>query len=49
MLTIFEVFIEFVTVTVSVLWFEFLAWRHVGSALPNQGWNLHPLRWKARS
>ena len=31
---------------VSVLCFVFLATRHVGSQLPNQGWNRHPPHWK---
>ena len=26
-----------------------LAARHVGSQLPDQGWNPHPLHWKAKS
>ena len=30
-------------------WFVFLAERHVGSWLPNQGSNPHPLHWKAKS
>ena len=29
--------------------FDFSALRHVGYSLPNQGWNVHPLCWKARS
>ena len=33
---------------VSVLCFVFLAKRHVGSQLPDQGSNLHPLHWKQR-
>ena len=32
-----------------VLCFVFLAARHVGSKLPDQGSNLHPLRCKAKS
>ena len=31
---------------VSVLCFGFLATRHVGSQLPDQGWNCHPLHLK---
>ena len=29
--------------------FDFLALRHVRYLLPNQGWNVHPLCWKATS
>ena len=42
MWTIFKVLIEFVTVF--VLSFGFLAVRHVGSQLPDQRSNPHPLR-----
>ena len=45
----FKVFIEFVTVFASVLCFGVLTARHVGSELPNQGSNLYPLHWKAKS
>ena len=31
----------------SVLSFDFLALRHVGSYLPDQELNLHPLHWEA--
>ena len=34
---------------VSMLCFGFLAVRYMGSELPNQGWNPHPLRWKMES
>ena len=50
MWTIFKVFIQFVTVW---LLFQavgfFLAMKHVGSLLPDQGLNPHPLNWKAKS
>ena len=43
MWTIFPiVFIEFAKTTASVLCFGFLAMRHVGSQLPNQGSNPYP-------
>ena len=45
----FKVFIEFVTIFASVLCFGVLTARHVGSELPNQGSNLYPLHWKAKS
>ena len=35
--------------SVFVLCFVFLAAKHVGSYLPNQGSNLHPLHCKAKS
>ena len=47
MWTIFKVPVEFVNSIASVLRFGFLAKRHVGSYLYNQGLNLHPLLWKA--
>ena len=47
--TIFIVFIEFVNNIASVLCFGSLAARHVGSQLPDQGSNPHPLCWKAKS
>ena len=40
------IFIEFVNSIASVIYvfiFLFLAMRHTGSLLPQQGWNLHPL------
>ena len=42
---ILKVFIEFVTIL--LLFYVFLATRHVGSQLPQQGLNLHSLHWKA--
>ena len=48
MLTIFKVFIEFVTILL-VLCFGILAARHVGSWFLNQGSNLRPWFWKAKS
>ena len=45
--TIFKVFIEFVTIL--ILCFGFVVVRHVGSQLPDQGSNLYPLHWKAKS
>ena len=42
----FKAFIEFVII---LLLFEVLASRHVGSQLPNQGLDQHPLQWKAKS
>ena len=47
MWTIFKVFIEFVTIL--ILCFGFVVVRHVGSQLPDQGSNLYPLHWKAKS
>ena len=41
MWAISKVFIEFVTILLLFL-FGFLATRHLGSQLPNQGLNLHP-------
>ena len=32
----------------SVIYFDFLAARHVGSWLPDQGLNQHPLHWTFR-
>ena len=48
MWTIFKVFIEFVTILL-VSGFVFLAARHVGSSLPNQGLNPQPLQLKVDS
>ena len=45
--TIFKAFTEFVIA--SVFCFGFLAAMHVGSLLPNQGSNPHPVRWKVKS
>ena len=45
---IFKVCIEFVT-TLLVLCFGFLTVGRVGSELPSQGLNLHPLPWKVKS
>ena len=42
----FKVFIEFVTI---LLLFDVLAASHVGSQLPDQGLDQHPLQWKAKS
>ena len=48
--TIFKVFIEFVTILLPVfLCFSVLAARYVGSYVPDQGSNPHPLHWKAKS
>ena len=47
MWTIFKVFIETVTILLLFYVLVFLAKRHVGSLLSRQGWNLHPLCWKA--
>ena len=44
---ILKVFIEFVTIL--LLFYVFLATRHVGSQLPQQGLNPHSLHWKAKS
>ena len=41
-------FIEFVTLLL-LLYFVFLAARHVGSQFPDQGLNPHTLHWKAKS
>ena len=43
---LFKVFIEFVTL---LFLFNVLVRRPVGSLLPNQGLNMHPLYWKAKS
>ena len=42
MWTILKVFTEFVTILL-VLWYGFLAAKHEGSYLPDQGSNPHPL------
>ena len=44
MWTVLKIFIEFVKI---LLLFCFLAARHVGVQLPNQGLNWHHLYWKA--
>ena len=44
----FKVFIEFVTILLLFYDLVFLAPRHVGSELPGQGLNLHPLHWKEK-
>ena len=49
MWTIFKVFTEFVTILLLFYVFGFLAVRHVGSWLPDQGWYPHPLHWTAKS
>jgi len=47
MWTVFKVLVEFVmTLLVS---YGFLAVRHAGSYLPDEGLNLHVLHWKAKS
>ena len=50
---IFTVLIEFVTILLLLyilgFFFYFLAARHMGSQLSNQGLNLHPIHWKAKS
>ena len=45
----FKVFTEFVTILLLFYVFGFLAARRVGCWLPNQGTDLHPLHWKAKS
>jgi len=49
MWTIFKVFNEFVTVLFLFYVSVFLATRHVGFQLPNQGSNPHLLDWKVKS
>ena len=49
MWTIFQVFIEFVTILLLFYVLVFLATRHVGSYLPDQELNPHPLHWKVKS
>ena len=46
MWALFKVFIEFVTTLLLHNVFVFLAMRHVGSQLPDQGLNLHTLHWR---
>ena len=46
---IFKVFNEFVTILLLFHHLVSLAMRPVGSQLPDQGSNPHPLRWKAKS
>ena len=49
MWTSFKVLIEFVAVLLLFYVLVFLAVSHVGSELPDQGSNLHPLHGKAKS
>ena len=49
MWTIFKVFTKGITVLLLFFCFIFLATRHVASWLPDQGLNMHPLHWKAKS
>ena len=44
-----KIFIEFVTMLPLFYVLVFLAVRHVGSQLPDQGSNPHPLHWKVKS
>ena len=46
---IFKVFIELVTILLLFHVVGFLAERHVGSQLPNQGSNPQPLHWRVKS
>ena len=48
MWTVFEVFVEFVTILLLFM-SGFFTVRHVGSELPKEGLNPHPLRWKVKS
>ena len=48
MWTVFKVFVKFVTGLLLFNALGFLAARHVGPWLPDQGWNPRPLHWKAR-
>ena len=48
MWTVFKVFTESLQYCFCFV-FCFLAKRHVGSWLPEQGSNLHPLHWKVKS
>ena len=45
----FKVFFESATILLLFMCFGYLAMRHVGSQLPDQGSNLHLLHWKAKS
>ena len=45
---IFKVFIEFVIIFFLFYVLGFLAMSHMGSQLPDQGSNPHPLHWKVR-
>ena len=45
----FEVFIEFVTILLLFYLLVFLAMGYVGSQLEDQGSDLQPLHWKAKS
>ena len=45
---IFKVFIEFVIIFFLFYVLVFLAMSHMGSQLPDQGSNPHPLHWKVR-
>ena len=49
MWTLLKVSTTFITTVLLFLCFRFLAARHVGSYLPDQGLNLHPLHWKVKS
>ena len=49
MWTILKVSTTFITTLLLFLCFRFLASRHVGSYLPDQELNLHPLHWKVKS
>ena len=49
MWSISKVFMEFATILLLFDVLVFLATRHVGSYLPNQGSNPHSLHWKAKS
>ena len=46
MLTIFDVFIEYVTILLLFYALVFLATRHMESLFPDQGSNLNPPHWK---
>ena len=47
MWTVFKVFFKLVTIL--FLLYAFVAMRHVGSLLLDQGWNLHLVYWKVKS
>ena len=49
MCTILKVFIEFVTILLLFSVLFFFAAKHVGSQLPDKGWNPHSLHWKMKS
>ena len=46
---ILKVFTELVTTLFLPCVLVALAVRHLGSSLPSQGWNPHPLHWKVKS